>query len=267
MFGSPTELVWGVYTEPTIHSEYINNKQTQKTMKTNIHKSAGFTLVELLVVIAIIVTLAGVATPVLLGQKKKGDHAKAVQNAKQVGYALFNFENDFGRYPDTNTLDDLDDGAIVAAGTSTSNAFFSQLIAAGYVDQEAPFFAKTAFTVEPDNIKNTASTILDEGEVGFSYVMRSSGVALNSSVNSAIPLVVAPASLDSAGDFDRNVYNKKAVVLRIDMSVTDPRINDQNRITLRGGNDLINSTSAGTVWNDSGITSPVVVVPAGAAGG
>lgn len=237
-------------------------------MKTNIHKSAGFTLVELLVVIAIIVTLAGVATPVLLGQKKKGDHAKAVQNAKQVGYALFNFENDYGRYPDDDTETDItdEDSAAVISTAGGSNDYFSQLIAAGYVDQEAPFFAKAGFTVEPDNIKDSASDMLKEGEVGFSYVMRQSGRALNSSVNSAIPLIIAPASVENAGEYDRNVYNKKSVVLRIDMSVRDPRINDDGEIRLRGGKGIV-ETGSGTVWDESSISSPDVVAPAGAAGG
>ena len=122
-------------------------------MKTNTRMATGFTLVELLVVIAIIVTLAGVATPVLLGQKKKGDHAKAVQNAKQVGYALFNFENDFGRYPDDATATDLADEDLSLSSASGSNEYFSQLVVSGYVDQEAPFYCKTDFTVEPDNDK------------------------------------------------------------------------------------------------------------------
>ena len=234
-------------------------------MKTNTRMATGFTLVELLVVIAIIVTLAGVATPVLLGQKKKGDHAKAVQNAKQVGYALFNFENDFGRYPDDNTEDDLDTDAIVSAATG-SNLYLSQLVAGGYVDQEAPFYCKTAFTIEPDNDMSDANNLLASGEVGFSYVMRSSGTGLNSSVNSAVPLLCAPSDGTGAGTFDRNVYNKRSVVLRIDMSVTDPRINDDGDITLRGGLGLL-ETGAGSVWDDSNITAPELEEPAADTGG
>jgi len=229
-------------------------------MKTNARMASGFTLVELLVVIAIIVTLAGVATPVLLSQKKKGDHAKAVQNAKQVGYALFNFENDFGRYPDDNTVDDLDDDAIISSA-GDANEYFSQLIAGGYVDQEAPFFAKTSFTIEPDNDKSTASTVLEAGEVGFNYIMRSSGVGLNSSVNSAVPLICAPSDGTGGQKFDRNVYNKRSVVLRIDMSVSDYSINADGDITLKGGTKLLD-TGTGTVWDDSSIASPVMIEPA-----
>lgn len=238
-----------------------NNKAN--TMKSNTRMATGFTLVELLVVIAIIVTLAGVATPVLLAQKKRGDHAKAIQNAKQVGYALFNFENDFGRYPDDNTVDDLDQDAVTKQG-SDANAYFSQLIAGGYVDQEAPFYCKTDFTVEPDNDK-TSGNILEAGEVGFSYVMRSSGTALNSSVNSAVPLIVAPSSFEADDTYNRNVYNKRSVVLRVDMSVTDPGINEEGVISVKGKN--LFATGSGTVWDDSNITSPTVVHPDTGTGG
>lgn len=220
---------------------------------------SGFTLVELLVVIAIIVTLAGVATPVLIGQKKNGDRAEAIQNAKQIGYAMFNFENDLGRYPDDNTEDDLDSDAVISSA-GDANEYFSQLIAGGYVDQEAPFYCVTTFTSKPDNDKATAGKVLEAGECGFSYVMRSAGVGLNSAVNSAVPIVVAPSAGDGSGEFDRNVFNKKAVVLRIDMSVTDPTINEDGEITIKG--NTLFATGAGTVWDDSNVTTPVVVEPA-----
>lgn len=228
-------------------------------MKTNHRMQSGFTLVELLVVIAIIVTLAGVATPVLIGQKKNGDRAEAIQNAKQIGLALFNFENDNGKYPDDSTVDLLDDDAIISSA-GDANEYFSQLIAGGYVDQESPFYCVTSFSVKPDNNKATAGEILKAGENGFSYVMRSAGVGLSSAVNSAVPIVVAPSAFEADGTYDRNVFNKKAVVLRIDMSVTDPTINEDKEI-VASGNDLFDP-GTGTVWDDSGISNPEVVQPA-----
>ena len=87
-----------------------------------------------------------------------------------------------------------------------------------------------------------------------------------SSVNSAVPLLCAPSDGTGAGTFDRNVYNKRSVVLRIDMSVTDPRINDDGDITLRGGLGLL-ETGAGSVWDDSNITAPELEEPAADTGG
>ncbi len=229
-------------------------------MKTNIRKQRGFTLVELLVVIAIIATLAGIATPVLMGQKKKGDLTKATLNAKQIGYAMFNFDEEFGSFPDTFTVEDLDDGAVLnGSGVGSSNGFFSQLIAAGHVDQEEPFYCKANFTKVPDNNRKTSSDILKAGEVGFSYVMRDSSKGLSSSVNSAIPLIVA-ASNGTAGKYDRSVYNKKAVVLRVDMSAAALSVDENNDIKLKGGVDLL-STDEGSPFKESAIDNPVIVDP------
>ena len=55
---------------------------------------------------------------------RKGELARAVQNAKQVGYALFNFENDFGCYPNDESLKKLDDDAVLSSAGG-SNYYFS----------------------------------------------------------------------------------------------------------------------------------------------
>ncbi len=70
-------------------------------MKTNQHKRRGFTLVELLVVIVIIASLAGLTAPMVIRQRKKADQTQAISNARQIGLALFEFESEFGSYPDT----------------------------------------------------------------------------------------------------------------------------------------------------------------------
>ena len=228
-------------------------------MKTNIRKSGGFTLVELLVVIAIIVTLAGVATPVLLAQRKRADHAEAIQNAKQVGYALFNFEGDYGRYPDENTKTDIaDEDTDLAPDAGTANEYLSQLVVTGYVDQEAPFYCRTDFTIDPDNDKSSGK-LLEAGECGFTYIMRDASNGLNSSINSACALLAAPSAFNPADGYNSDVYNSRSVVLRIDMSVSDPRIDDQGIIRLRNGDDLYDN-GADTPWGTS--IEPVEIPPA-----
>ncbi|HEX5790118.1 MAG TPA: hypothetical protein VFY13_03145, partial [Luteolibacter sp.] len=128
------------------------------------------------------------------------------------------------------------------------------------IDQEKPFYCKTAFSQEPDN-KRSSGKMLEAGEVGFSYVMRGSGRGLNNTVNSAIPIVLAAASGNNDGKFDRNVYNKKAAVLNIDMSVNQLTLNDQGEILLKGGDKLMD-TGSDSIWSDSAITDPTVVDPA-----
>ena len=64
-------------------------------MKTNHKTRRGFTLVELLVVIVIIAALAGLTAPMVIRQRKKADQTEAVSNARQIGLALFEFENEY----------------------------------------------------------------------------------------------------------------------------------------------------------------------------
>ncbi|MGB1874861.1 MAG: type II secretion system protein, partial [Akkermansiaceae bacterium] len=75
-------------------------------MKMTKHNMAkGFTLVELLVVIAIIAALAALSTPVVLKQQKKAALAEAINNAKQIGYLMKDYDDQFGSFPPLNNTD------------------------------------------------------------------------------------------------------------------------------------------------------------------
>ena len=126
------------------------------------------------VILGVLLLIAGTMVPVLQYPRGRGgDFARAIQNAKQIGYALYNFEDDFGSYPNDKTaksiLDSDADAFLSSAGGS--NYYFSQLIAGGYVDQEAPFYANVEGVNVPDNMKNSADELLGAGEVGFAYVV------------------------------------------------------------------------------------------------
>jgi prepilin-type N-terminal cleavage/methylation domain-containing protein len=60
----------------------------------------GFTLIELLVVIGIIALLASIALPAFQGVQVKAQQTKALNNAKQIGFACHTFGVDNnGQYP------------------------------------------------------------------------------------------------------------------------------------------------------------------------
>ncbi len=222
----------------------------------------GFTLVELLVVIVIIAALAGLTAPMVIRQRKKADQTEAVSNARQIGLAMFEFETAYGSFPDTATATEVtaNTGTVLTFGGNTANDYFRQLIAAEISQSEAMFYAKTAFTKKPDNVFNTTENALAKGEVGFGYIMNGN-LAFSTAGNPARPIAVAPLAFPfSTGQFDLDLYDSKAVVLRIDNSVQSIPILRQSKLAQLGGGKNLLQTGPETVWGDGTVT-PTIINP------
>jgi prepilin-type N-terminal cleavage/methylation domain-containing protein len=230
-------------------------------MKTNPRNRRGFTLVELLVVIVIIAALAGLTAPMVIRQRKKADQTEAVSNARQIGLALFEFETSYGSFPDSTTGPTVieNTGTQLTFGGNTANDYFRQLIAAEISQSEGMFYAKTAFSKKPDNVFNTTAKALTKGEVGFGYILNSNA-AFSTAGNPARPIVVAPLQFPfQSGQFDVDMYDAKAVVLRIDNSVTSIPVLKQTKLAQLGGGKTLLVTGDDTVWG-TGVT-PTIVNP------
>jgi prepilin-type N-terminal cleavage/methylation domain-containing protein len=224
-------------------------------MKTNPNYRRGFTLVELLVVIVIIASLAALSAPMIIGQIKKADRIEAVNNAKQIGLALFEFNDEYGSFPDADTqtlVEENNEDSDVTAATDSSNGYFRQLFVAGITESEQMFFAKTGFTRKPDGA--LADKTLEAGENGFGYVMNGDQ-GLSPAGN---PARISASPLDDAGKFSLDPFDKKAVLLRIDNSATINTITKDGEVNLGGGKKLLDA-GAGTIWGAS--TTPEIVQP------
>ena len=69
-----------------------------KTTFTNQFKK-GFTLIELLVVIAILATLAGISTPVIMGQMERSKESAARKTCMDIVEGATRFRTDYGMMP------------------------------------------------------------------------------------------------------------------------------------------------------------------------
>jgi prepilin-type N-terminal cleavage/methylation domain-containing protein len=221
----------------------------------------GFTLVELLVVIVIIAALAGLTAPMVIRQRKKADQTEAVSNARQIGLALFEFETAYSSFPDSTTATTVKENTEtqLTLGTSNSNDFFRQLIAAEICNSEGMFYAKTGFSKKPDNVFNTSEKALAKGECGFGYIMNQQ-TAFSTAGNPSRPIVAAPLLYPfQSGQFDSDFYDAKAVVLRIDNSVQSLPILKTSKLAQLGGGKNLLQTGDDTVWG-TGVT-PTIVNP------
>ncbi len=214
----------------------------------------GFTLVELLVVIVIIAALAGLTAPMVIRQRKKADQTEAVNNARQVGIALFEFETEYGSFPDDATAVAVKDATdTTQVSGSNSNDRFRQLIRSGIAQSEAMFYAKAAFTKKPDGILTNDTQALDAGECGFGIIMNGT-TGLSAAGNPSRPIIAAPFKTAMDGTFDSDYYDGKAVVLKLDNSVTSlPIVKTSGNVKINGKSMLDNVTDS--VWGgDTSIT-------------
>jgi prepilin-type N-terminal cleavage/methylation domain-containing protein len=240
-------------------AHHIN--KSNKTMKTNTNRKRGFTLVELLVVIVIIASLAALSAPMIMGQIKKANKAEAISNSKQIGLALFEFDSDYGSYPDKDTAADVTlafPNADVKApsAVSDSNSAFLQLFQAEIVKSEEIFFAKAAGAKKPDGDISSATTALAKGECGFGYVMNVTD-AYSTSGNASRIILVTPLA-EGSDSFDINPFGGLAVLYKIDNSAVAVKIRpasgaEQGPAIVAGGD-----FKAAKFW---GSTTPTIVKP------
>lgn len=178
--------------------------------------------------------LAGLVAPLVLRAAKKAPSTQALSNARQIGLALFDFESDYGKFPDASTIADVKS----ATGTTwhlkddTSNDLLKQLIAAGITTSEEIFFARIFGSKKPDNVIASNRQTLARGQCGFAYILGG-----GSKSDPARPLIVSPL-IPGTLLFDPQPFEGKAVVLRPDNSAVTLKIQPDGRVLGLGGKDI-----------------------------
>ena len=124
----------------------------------------GFTLIELLVVIAILGVLIGLLLPAVQAARESARRAQCLNNLKQIGLAMHNYEGSIGAFPPSMTL--------AGSGSSVvwNNAWSAQARLLPHMEQGAIFDAMNLSInkEEPDNataIGQSLSVLLCPSEV------------------------------------------------------------------------------------------------------
>ena len=170
----------------------------------------GYSTIALTLIIA---CLAALTAPMIIRQQKMANRSEALSNAKQIGIVLYQFNEEFGSYPNAETA------KLVADKTSTTqitgdsaNARFRQLIASQITINEQMFYAKSAGTNKPDGFID-GDFALQYGECGFGYIDN-----ISSNTPDARPIVMTPF-VPGTTEFDPKPFDGKAIILWTDNSV------------------------------------------------
>jgi hypothetical protein len=181
--------------------------------------------------ISIVFCALFVGIPRILMKTHINSHrTEAINNIHQLGMALFEFDTEYGKFPDASTIPAVQGnyGNAITLHNHSSNQLFRQLIVSG-CKSEKPFWAKTAVSPKKsDNSFSTDATMLAPGEVGFAYIPGHS-----SKSRPDTPLAMAPLE-PGKRSFDPEPYQDKAVVLFADSSTRAIPIDKHGRAILNG---------------------------------
>jgi hypothetical protein len=145
------------------------------------------------------------------GGRRKASHTEVVNNARQIGMALSEFQKEYGEMPNENTVVQVRQktGKDLRLKLRSSNEYFRQLLASGTARNESVFYAQVSGNHKPDNVF-TGATALAKGECGFTYLL-----GAPERCNPSRPILVAPM-IPGTDRFDPKPFDGKALVLRMD---------------------------------------------------
>jgi hypothetical protein len=216
--------------------------------------TVAFVIFLALVVVALI--------PTVVKQQKAADRTTALSGIRQMGMSLFEFDSEYGSFPDDTTalkIPEKQRAGYKLTGDH-SNDYFRQLIVVG-LKSELPFWCKTSFSPKKPDDDRTPSKALQAGEVGYSYIMASPTEGQSSSGDPGRPVVVA-ASYKARADwtFDPEALSGTAVILKLDNSATASFIRGDNKyITTGVAGRYLQTIGDNTPWGAD--ATPVLRAP------
>lgn len=197
----------------------------------------------------LVLILLFLTVPFLVRTGRNPGQTEVVSNIRQIHMALFEFDNEYGKFPDVETIRLVQSktGTSLHLGTRFSNDYFRQLLAAG-IGNEKMFYARESGSRKPDDLA-TGGRALEKGECGFSYIP-----GFSSSSNSSYPLVIA-GLIPGTDLFDKSFPEGRPVVVRIDGSATMAEVDREGHVLFLGKRLL---DPANPIWE---ARKPLIVWP------
>ncbi|MEP4077886.1 hypothetical protein [Haloferula sp.] len=196
--------------------------------------------------------LAAVSPCFVMGPRHHAaDRTQAISNAKQIGLALLEFDQEFGSFPNDETAEMVRESTgteLDLSGTS-SNAMFRQLIAYG-IRSEDIFYCKHPEGIQKPDGDMSPGKALEAGEVGFSYFCGQKTEVEPGGYGR--PLLGAPMKIGTETFWDE-AYGEKAVILRLDNSVDAPLIRKSDGKVPVGNGKTLFDAGPGTVWGENSV--------------
>jgi type II secretory pathway pseudopilin PulG len=177
----------------------------------------------------VVLVLMGFLAPVFLKSAKASPRTEAINNIKQIGLALQEFDSTYGCFPDASTAARVkeDTKTPLTLGTTSSNQLFRQLLATGW-KSEKPFYAKRKGSHRPDDLFADDAHALAPGECSFAYI-----AGLSSSMDPDTPVAMTPM-IPGTTRFDATIYGDRAVILKVDNSAFTLPIDSAGHARLNG---------------------------------
>ncbi|RYD47152.1 MAG: hypothetical protein EOP85_06025, partial [Verrucomicrobiaceae bacterium] len=181
--------------------------------------------------LAVVLVFAVLVTaPMVKSQRIKAHQTSSISNLRQIGLSLYEFESDYGRFPDNLTAAEIKRKSLTLLSLSdrTSNDVFVQLLASGIAVSEVPFGTHTSETRKPDDDWSSDATAMEAGETGFAFIS-----GLSAKDNPSLPIVFGPV-VPGTRAVDADAFDHKAVVLKMDNSVASFSINSKGLVPFKG---------------------------------
>lgn len=153
---------------------------------------------------------------------------QAIMNLRMMGLSFFEFETEYGSFPNEETARSVKEatgfkGELAAA---TANDCFFQMIAAGVVADPLIFTLEKPPELQERDKQQAAPERLEKCSFAFIALPNAAG-------DPGRPLAVAPL-VQGKTTFDRKVFGGKALILRVDNSVSTYPIAEDGRVMVNG---------------------------------